>query len=82
MMTPDERYQHDPVFRQMVDLLEIQIREATYTPSELRQAVILAAIHYEQTRMPGPIFLDLDGQIIRPRSTSTGAYEDWSRDRR
>lgn len=46
-MTPEARYQTDPEFATLVDLLTQFIRDARYTPSELRQAVILAAIHYE-----------------------------------
>lgn len=51
MMLPEDRYQYDPAFRVLVDALEIQLRQADYTPSELRAAVILAAIHYEETNI-------------------------------
>jgi len=69
MMAPEDRYRHDPVFRRLVDILELQIREAQYTPSELREAAILAAIHYESTTVR-PIFLDPNdpyGPAIQPR---------------
>ena len=48
MMTARERYLNDQTFRALVDALEVQISLANYTLSELRQAVILATIHYEQ----------------------------------
>ena len=50
MKTPAGRYQTDVEFKALVDLLESFIHKAKYTPSELREAVILAAIMYEQTR--------------------------------
>ena len=46
-MTPDERYNHDVQFRHLVDSLYVQIREARYTPTEIREAAMLAQIHYE-----------------------------------
>ena len=48
-MTPDERYIRDPLFRTMVDQMEFFIREAKMTGTEIREAAILAAIHYENT---------------------------------
>lgn len=47
MKTPRERYNHDPHFHQLVDLLESFIERAEFTPSELREAAILAAINHE-----------------------------------
>jgi hypothetical protein len=47
MMTPEERYGRDPKFHLLVDLLTQQIIECEYTPTELREAAILAAIRYE-----------------------------------
>lgn len=50
MMTPKERYEHDPVFHQLVDLLRHYLEENAcrqYTPTELREAVILAASMYD-----------------------------------
>lgn len=42
------RYDRDPAFRELVDALEDQIMMGDYTPTELREAAILAATHYEQ----------------------------------
>jgi hypothetical protein len=50
MMTAEERYQRDPAFHAMVDLLEQLVHKGEYTPTELREAVVLAATHYEMRR--------------------------------
>jgi len=47
LMSPEERYQCDPWFHKLVDTLTHFIIAAKFTPSELREAAILAAIHYE-----------------------------------
>jgi hypothetical protein len=60
MMTAEERYQRDPAFHTMVDLLEQLVHKGEYTPTELREAVVLAATHYEMRRPPFG-FSDLDG---------------------
>jgi hypothetical protein len=44
---PENRYYRDPYFSSLVDLLESFIHRTQYTPSELREAALLAAIHYE-----------------------------------
>lgn len=38
-----ERYQTDPEFRALVDVLASQIYAARYTPTEIREAAILAS---------------------------------------
>lgn len=46
-MSAQERYHRDPVFHTLVDTLFVHIREAMYTPTELREACHLAAVMYE-----------------------------------
>ena len=48
--TPNYRYTHDPEFKQLTDLLESFIRRCDFTPSEVRQAAMLACINYEMMR--------------------------------
>lgn len=48
MLTPEERYHRDPLFRSLVDVITHYIASCTFTPTELREAVILAAIRYER----------------------------------
>lgn len=45
---PQYRYMNDATFRTLVDSLTKLIREAKITPTELREACLLAQIHYEQ----------------------------------
>ena len=69
--TPQYRYQHDPTFRTVVDLLESVIYWAELTPAEVRQAAMLAAIHYELLHTKPIRFLlkddDADAERARPR---------------
>lgn len=46
-MTPQERYERDPQFRTLVDTLHAAIQRCQYTPTEIREAAMLAAIHYD-----------------------------------
>ena len=59
-MRPEERYQNDSVFRNLVDLLRHMLEEnamRVYTPTELREAVILAACMYESQHIK-PLFIE------------------------
>lgn len=47
MKTPKEKYLNDPQYHQLVSMLESMIERAQFTPSELREACILASINYE-----------------------------------
>jgi hypothetical protein len=42
-----ERYNNDPHFRVLVDMMVGHIHEVNYTPSEMREAAMLASIIYE-----------------------------------
>jgi hypothetical protein len=57
-MNPEERYHRDPHFRTLVDVLTQQIIECNYSPTELREAVMLAAIHYDQMSAYLPYSID------------------------
>lgn len=50
---PSYRYMKDGMFRAVVDMLRASLKEYTFTPTELREAVILAAtMHDAQTIKP------------------------------
>ena len=51
MKTPREKYMNDPEYHQLVSMLEDFIERAQFTPSELREAAVLASINYEMRRV-------------------------------
>ena len=55
MKTPEEKYLHDPQYRQIVDKIENLLHQEQFTPSEIREMAMLACIRYEMRRPPRPI---------------------------
>lgn len=51
MKTPEEKYNNDPQYARLVDMLHRMVIECRFTPSELREAATLASIHYEMKRV-------------------------------
>ena len=51
MKTPREKYQNDPTYRAIVDVMCAHIHAAKFTPSEMREAVLLACILYEEQKV-------------------------------
>lgn len=49
--TPDARYRTDDAFRRLVDMMEAHLHAAQFTPTEMREAAILAAINFERRRI-------------------------------
>jgi hypothetical protein len=47
MMSLKERYQNDAIFKRVVDVLETLISKHQMTPTEIREAAILACVHSE-----------------------------------
>ena len=47
MKTPKEKYMNDPEYNHLVTMLEQLIERAHFTPSEIREACMLACINYE-----------------------------------
>jgi len=54
-MSPEKRFSKDPYFSMLVRMLYEQIQIAQFTPTELREAVILACTQYEMHN-PRPFF--------------------------
>ena len=55
MMNPEESYKYDATFHRVVDLMRAHLSVYEITPSELRQAAILAATMHEAQRVK-PLF--------------------------
>jgi hypothetical protein len=53
MKTPREKYMNDPEYHHLVMTLERLIEQARFTPSELREACMLAAINCEMRHVHG-----------------------------
>lgn len=49
-MPARERYQKDPEFHQLVDMMQAMIHRAQFSPSEIREAALLACVIYEETQ--------------------------------
>ncbi len=67
MRSPEEKYRNDTHYRMLVDALEGMIHQAQFTPSEIREAAIYAAIRYEMTQSPPPIVMrakDIDEAVL------------------
>jgi len=47
LKSPKDKYMNDPEYHHLVDTLERMIEGAKFTPSELREACVLASINYE-----------------------------------
>jgi hypothetical protein len=58
MKTPLEKYLNDKDYRMFVDSMTKLLLDAYYTPSELREMVILACIEYERYRLKRFWFID------------------------
>ena len=48
-MTAEERYLHDPIFHLLVDQIYVAIERKQYTPTEVRDAAMLASLRWERT---------------------------------
>lgn len=60
MDTIKDRYHNDPTFRQIVDVIRHMIHQHQTTPSELREALLLAAYMAEMEN-PTPRLYRLEG---------------------
>ena len=51
MMTGMERYHNDSAFKALVDTIYMHIERLEYTPSEVRDAAMVAAIKYDMIHL-------------------------------
>lgn len=62
-----ERYANDPIFHTLVDMFYNVLCQDDFTPSEIREAALLASIKYEQNHVHTLLLDKLTG-VIRPLS--------------
>jgi hypothetical protein len=60
MKSARERYINDPQFRHLVDTMTGAILQCQYTPSEMREAAILASIKYEEMQVHSTAYIRLE----------------------
>jgi len=48
MKSPRDKYLNDAAYKRLVDVLICEIHDCHFTPSEIREAAILASIIYEE----------------------------------
>lgn len=60
----EDRYNNDPAYRTLVDYMVHMIHQLQFTPSELRDAAMFAAIRFEQ-RNTRPIYVDRESGEFR-----------------
>ena len=66
MDNPRERYLYDAEFRTLVDAMLKLVENCQFTPFELRQALVLALILYEERRLvPHPFKMPADKVSIK-----------------
>ena len=73
LRTPRERCHNDSQFRMLVDMMVAHIMQCQYTPSEMREAAVLASIICENQRirpMQIPIPENVEGALA--------AIHDWT----
>lgn len=58
MKTPRDKYYNDPNFKSLVDMMCAYICNCDFTPSEMRQAAVLASIKYEETNIDRVYIVD------------------------
>ena len=51
--SPRQRYMEDATFKAMVDMMTAHMMNCDYTPSEMREAALLASIRYYEMRPQG-----------------------------
>lgn len=63
MRSVEDRYMNDPMFHRLVDMLESLLVQAQTTPTEIREACMLAQMHYEEKHVRKTWIQYPDGRI-------------------
>jgi hypothetical protein len=66
-MTPEERYERDPMFHSLVNALRFHIKKMELTPTEVREAAVLACYFHEMEEVPRRVmcYTEIRDRLIR-----------------
>jgi len=78
MLTARERYQTDAHFQALVNMMVEHIKRHNYTPSEMREASILASIIYEEQNIYQ--FAIIDPTVENALRVIRGKIEDFEKE--
>lgn len=73
--TPQRRYDNDIHYRALVDMMHAQIAQCHFTPSEMREAAVLASIMYERMNIKA-IVVPRIPQVIEECLKAVHDWED------
>ena len=59
MRTPEQNYMLNTEFRMMTDHMEKLLSDYQFSPAEMREAAMLACVHFEMRRAR-PLFVDFE----------------------
>ena len=62
-LTPADRYLRDPEFHSLVEMIYAMIVKTQFTPTELREAVMFAAVLYESMNILPSYRYNEDGSV-------------------
>lgn len=72
LKSPRDRFMNDPEYHHLVCTLENLIESARFTPSELREACILASINYEMRHVRSAMIDPRLGDALQVLDEFTG----------
>lgn len=55
MLTLEQRYMTDPILHKLVDLFFDEMRKGTCTPTDIREALLLASLKFENEQCFSPL---------------------------
>ena len=65
MKTPRQKYVNDPKYASLVNMMVYLIEEAEMTPSEVREAAILACIIYEEHHIRPSMIVPMNEDVVK-----------------
>lgn len=70
LSSPRDRYENDPAFNKLINMMEAVIHSGDFTPSEIRQAAVYASIKYEMMHIRARV---IPGHLVE----SMRILEEW-----